>query len=417
MTFKTGLILCFLLMISSAGWSQILIFDYKNAITSPIYQGNRAIDKLCKIADICIPAHPANNKSWNVIATLDEQAGRSEFSAFLNRMTNQLHIFYPANFYEWHNDPVSMRRLAAWVFLAKLGQDPLLENQICGHWIIRAAARKTMQTLNRPFVPFVQEYPITYVLAANGIFPDKNLPVNNDPPGTPDSLRQLNDEYAEMLLDFIEKAGLFRNKNNLAAHLLLSALNEQSIDLLTELPADTLGADPMSWFKQNMAKKLLVFYAPVSAGNFESQYWEITELHWKDKKGKIRKNTLSSIHSCLQEKARFLPALRRMQEQLWNLGKQAHPGIQSAMAALRLEISAVIRGTSDGKKLADLEKVLLEKNQEIMTIEQYTEQAQKQFVQPGARLKHLLQAVRSFRQHENIYPGAKEVLDKWDDYQ
>lgn len=415
MTYKKWLTLFLLLLIPSAGWCQILLYDYKNAFLSPIYQGDRAVDRLCKIADICIPGKTGEKNSWQIIATLDEQADRSEFSAFLNRPLKQLHIFYPRNFYEWHSDIVALRRLAAWVFLAKLGLDPLLEDQIQGHWIIRAAARKTMQTLNRPFVPFVQEHPITYALVSHGIYPDNRLPVDFDPPTTPDCLRQLSDEYADLLLDSCAKADLFQKKN-LAAHLLLSQLNEKSISLMTELPADTLGADPAAWFKQDMTTKLLTFYAPLSAAYFESQYWEMTEVYWRSSTGKRQKATLSTLHSHIKEKTEFLPALRRIHTQLWNLSKHTHPHLQNALAALRTELSAVIHGKADGSKLAEKEKVLLQKTLELMTIEQYTVQAQKRLVQPGARMKHLLQTVRSFRQQENIYPGAKEVLDKWDDY-
>ena len=415
MSYKVWILLFFLLLTPSAGWCQILLYDYKDAIFSPVFQGQRAIDRLCRIADICIPEAIPGRPQWKVVAAFDKEAGDSEFAAFLNQKTKELHIYYPRDFYRWQNDPECMRRLAAWVFIAKLGLDPLQEDQLRGHWLVRAAARKTIQNLNRPFVPFVQEYPVTYVLASHGIYPGNHLPINNDPPGTPSCLRQMSDEYAELLLEAISKTGLF-GKKKLASHLLLSQLNEQSVSLLSELPAMNLGADPMAWFKQSIESKLLAFYAPMSAEYFETMYWEMTELHWRDTQGKARKDSLSTLHERLKEAPEIKYNLPRIQEHLWSLSKNTHPHLQGALTTLRLELSAISRGTSNGKKLAEYEKALLRKVSELMTIEQYTADAQKRFVQPGARMKHLLQAIRTLRQREDIYPGAKEVLDRWDDY-
>lgn len=415
MSYKAWILLFLLLLTPSAGWCQIFMYDYKDAQQSPTFQGQRAIDRLSRIADVCIPDLLPGRQQWKIVARYDKDAGRSEFSAFLDRRTGELRIFYPGNFYEWHNDTISMRRLAAWVFIAKLGLDPLQEDQLRGHWLIRAAARKTMQNLNRPFVPFVQEYPITYALASYGIYPGNNLPIDYDPPGTPACLRQMNDEYAELLMEALGKTGLY-GKNRLASHLLMSHLQEQSMSLLSELPALSWGADPVGWFKQNMESKLLAFYAPMSAEYFETLYWETTELHWLDKQGKQRKDTLSTLHANLKEIPNIRTTLSRMQEQLWRLSKNTHPYLQGALSPLRNELAAVSRGRSDGKKLVEQEKALLKKVAELMTIEQYTSNAQKRLVQPGARMKHLLQAVRTLRQREDVYPGAKEVLDRWDDY-
>ena len=415
MSYKVWILLFLLLLTPSAGWCQILMYDYKDAIFNPVFQGQRAIDRLCRIADICIPEAIPGRLQWNVVATLDKQAGDSEFAAFLNQKTKELHIYYPRNFYTWQNDPECMRRLAAWVFIAKLGLDPLQEDVLRGHWIIRAAARKTIKNLNQPFVPFVQEYPITYVLASHGVYPGNHLPINNDPPGTPASLQQMSDEYAELLLEAIGKTGLFAKKK-LASHLLLSQLNEQSVDLLSELPGMSLGADPIAWFKQSIESKLLAFYAPMSAEYFETMYWEMTELYWRDIKGTARQDTLSTLHERLKETPEIKYNLPRIQEHLANLSKNTHPYLQSALTALRQELAAINRGKSNGEKLAVLEQALLRKVSELMTIEQYTADAQKRLVQPGARMKHLLQAVRTLRQREDIYPGAKEALDRWDDY-
>jgi hypothetical protein len=142
----------------------------------------------------------------------------------------------------------------------------------------------------------------------------------------------------------------------------------------------------------------------------------MTELHWRDVKGKARQATLSTLHERLKETPEIKYNLPRIQEHLSNLSKNVHPHLQGALTALRLELSAINRGKSNGEKLADLEQALLRKVSELMTIEQYTADAQIRFVQPGARMKHLLQAIRTLRQREDIYPGAKEALDRWDDY-
>ncbi len=392
---------------------QIIMHDYTEADLSPAFQGKRSVERLCRIVNTCMPED--RNVHWKVVAKYDPSLPYSRFAAEMDRRLREMQIRFPADFPRWMRSRESMRQLTAWVFLAKLDLPPEHADRLKTHWLVRAVAAKAIQTLNRPPIPFVQEYPFAYTLTSCGYYPVGGLPVWDEMPGTPPALQQLNDEYAELLMESCARSGFFR-RERFAEQLLLAAVNGEECDLAKLLPSESAAADPEMWFRGCMDGRLFAFYAPMSAVHFETMYRELAVIRWQDPDGKVQHCRLPELYQRRSEIPEYTRQVRQLSHDLARMSRNIHPMLHEPFNQLRRNLAEILAGREAPQDFATAERTLFAAVDRLMQIESMLSEVQKQKIPPGVRMANLLTAVRELRKHELRYPGVDKLLDRWDDY-
>ena len=410
---------------------KIRMLHFDDAKKQPSFHAARTGDRLRRIAEWCIPSpHAVPRKvTWSV----EKDPYLFRFHAKSAGLRKETNITVPAYFPGWIRDPVVFRKLTAWVVLARLGRGPEMAEAITGHWIIRGLAYKALaDSREQAKFQFTKDYPVAWALASHGIYPALDSVFTTDHEEIYSASSEWTWEYAALLLEACHRSGFLRE--SLAENLLNAALSgTDGGDARTAFfkAADALGTvrkqkkrkDERNvifneWFQENVKRSLLSFFMPESPECSETRYWAASECYWTDADGKTRSCRPAELPLLRAEIPDAAGVVAGLLSRL-TVRNESHPMIQEQLSDLRSAIAQyALEGTPEqsAEKIRAAEKELIRIIDFLVQTEHHLSFAQIRFVQPGARMAHLLRAVRRQPREHTAFSGVDERLDKWDDY-
>ncbi len=398
---------------SDAG--KIHFFQYEDASRFPSFHTTQTAGRVRRLTEWCIP-EPAGNP-WQTVFETGTEPGYENFHAKGIRKDRKTVITLPPDFQNWNRNPECIRKIFAWNVLARLGHGPEIADTLTGHWIIRGLTEKMLtESRNQVQNPFVRYYPAAYALASRGIYPELDFVLISEPEGIPEHLQKWNAEYASLLLEACGKAGLFRN--NLAKILLNDVIagreNGNSRKAFLDFPVfQTWQTSPHQWFQKSLREQLLAFFSPTSPVHFEKLYWQTAQIELPD--GQVCSLAELPFHAA---KFKDYSAVVGKLERSLRFDTKIPQDLQKPLAELRKTLLKS-RQEKDPQKASGMirkaEEKLIAETERLENIETYLSQVQAKRIHPGARMQHLLRAVRSFRNQTPGFAGAEKLLDKWDE--
>lgn len=410
---------------------KIRLLQFEDAWTKPSFHASRTGDRLRRLAEWCIPSPHAAPRKVTWIVEKDPYLFR--FHARTVGPRRETRITVPAYFPGWIRDPVIFRKLTAWVVLARLGRGPEMAEAITGHWIIRGLAYKALaESREQAKFQFVKDYPVASALTSRGIYPALDSVFTTNLEEIYSASGEWEGEYAALLLEACHRSGFLRE--SLAETLLKGALSgTDGGDARTAFfkAADELKAvrkrkkrkDERNvifndWFRESLKHSLLSFFLPESPECSETRYWAESECYWTDADGKNRSCRPAELPLLRAEIPNAADVVAGLLSRL-SSRDALHPMIQECLSDLRSAISQyALEGTpaQSAEKIREAEKELIRMIDYLVQTEHLLASAQIRFVQPGARMAHLLRTVRRQPREHSAFSGVNELLDKWDDY-
>lgn len=409
---------------------KIRLFPYEDARTQPSFHAARTADRLRRMAEWCIPS--PHRAPWKVTWSVEKDPYLFRFHAQGFGAGKETKITVPAYFPGWIRDPVHMRKLTAWVVLARLGRGPEMADAITGHWIIRALTYKALaDSREQAKFYFAKDYPVAWAMASHGIYPALDSVFTTETEDLHPAFREWESEYAALLLEACHRSGFLRE--SLAEKLLTAVLSGtdggdarnaffEEISALEAIKKNRRGHERNvllnEWFQNNMERSLLSFFMPESPECFETRYWTESECSWVDPDGKVQQCRPSEIPLRRDGIPNVSAVVSGLLSRLL-FGREVHPLIRERLSELRETITNHALSASPERAseiIRDAEKKMIRTVDFLVQTEYALSLAQVRLVQPGARMEYLLQSVRRQTREHAAFSGVDELLDKWDDY-
>ena len=433
-TFLAILLSGVILPVALQGQEERLYFrHFDSAETSTLFVSGRTMERTKHLVGLCLPHEEASGKSWNVVVEVDTTGTLARLETRPGKRRNEIRVRFPENIAQWKGDREQMCDLVAWCILAKMGRGPGKTPKIRSHWIVRALARRLIAEETVPSRQlFVRSYPMSYALAAHGMFASFDSVLISPPEGTPPYLCALADEYASLLLDICQRAGLLQG--GLAEKLLTAELEGSGDESLSFFAAVAEVSFPsrsqaavvseadegknffLAWFEGNAEHILLTFFAPVSAAQFEIIYRKNAWIRMIDPKThEVRR---IAIHALSKEKTAPEEAeLKETIHRLSLLKAVTPPCLQESLSGVRQALDRIrTRGMEHAEEAEEAERRLIRETSRLCGIERYLKKVQERQIVPVVRLEASLRAVREFRFRKQSETGIDRLLDQWDDY-
>lgn len=201
-----------------------------------------------------------------------------------NPAKKEVSVILPQNVLVWTENTERLHTVTAWILLARVGENPRNAEVIRDHWIVRAVARKTVGDGSKVAMPMSRYSPAAYTLTANGYLPELRMILGPDISGTSSAMSSLEDEYAELLLDYCRYYEIC--KNDLIAKILFYSVKnpkesqlrlflaaavssglQEKLRLRTEreIAVPEIGyAQVNESFRKFVQQRLISFFTPVS---------------------------------------------------------------------------------------------------------------------------------------------------------
>ena len=405
---------------------------FDSAEKSDRFVSGRLLERAKHLTGLCLP-RSTSEKPGAVSLEMDSTGTQKRLEARPGKRKGDVRVRFPAKTALWEGDMEQMCDLIAWCILAKMGRGPGKALGIRTHWIVRALAKKLMDEENASSrLPFARSYPMSYALAANGIFASFDSILISPPEGTPPNLQALSDEYASLLLEICQRAGLLQG--GLAEKLLTSELDGSGNGSLSFFSAAAEVSFPsrrqasfiaetdekqnffLSWFEQNAEHVLLTFFTPVSAAQFEMIYRETARIRLVDPETfEVRRISIAELTS--EKKTPEGAELTETARRLSLLTAVTPPGLQGPLSEVRQALDRVrLQGMDHAGEAVEAERRLIRETGRLCGIERYLKKVQEKQIGPGIRLEASLRAVRALRMKTQSGTGIDRLLDQWDEY-
>ncbi len=340
-----------------------------------------------------------------------------------------LTICVPLQFGAWKSDYNVHTWLMSVLLLAGMGEMPTTESigKIRGHWIVRGLARKAAYEKLFSDTPLGRTMPGAYTLISNGVCPSLPRIVNPPPAGLPTgSIVELDAEFAELLLEAVSDAGLFRSgAGDTLLHLALLQPDADQYAALEKLmsanPKLLRGQSCDVWFRNFAERRLINFMTPFSAEFFEKKYRDITVFRFQDAKGKECEcrpgNIISHWENLTEAKANKVLDLWIADLNL--LAFRVPLFFRGELAEIRLALSRLrTEQTEEAQEhVRQTEQKLFQKLSDYIATGQLLREAEQKMESPAIRLRRTLDSADGFRNHTRLLlPEIQKNLDRWDDY-
>ncbi len=341
-----------------------------------------------------------------------------------------LTIGVPLQFGAWKSDYSVHTWLMSVLLLAGMGEMPTSESigKIRGHWIVRGLARKAAYEKLFSDTPLGRTMPGAYTLISNGFCP--SLPQIINAPPTAElpvaSIAELDAEFAELLLEAVSNAGLFRS--GAGDTLLHLALLEPDADQYAALEK-LMSADPKllrgqtcdAWFRNFAERRLINFMTPFSAEFFEKKYRDTAVFRFRDTKGKDRECRPGNIVSHWEDMtgAEANKVLDLWIADLNLLAFRVPLYFRGELAEIRLALTRLRTEQTEEaqERVRQAEQKLFQKLSDYIATGQLLREAEQKMESPAIRLRRTLDSADGFRNHTRLLlPEMQKNLDRWDDY-
>ena len=361
----------------------------------------------------------------------------------------EVRIRLPGPFRTWTKDRESREMLMAWFVLARLELPPEYAERIRDHWIILGLARKAWESFqDTSSLPLSRSCPMAYALESHGIRPSLAKLLSSAVPSqrTSPQARELQAEYAELLLEAADRSGLL--KNNRLEGFVKAVLAEKSgvdaMDLFLEFagPAlrrrqvfgkrsgkDTSGKDTGTasreeicgkWFSESMGKLLISSFTPYAAEYFETLYHQAAEITYTDADGQEKVCSLSDLPMKREEIPDLNNKITQLLGHLSFLSTRGAPEFSAPLSQIRLAVTKCRTegGEAVRDEIARAERQLFSAFSARHALERYLAEAELRFSGPRVCFRNALEALeRSEQRSRAVFPAVNRYLDEtWDEY-
>ncbi len=401
-------------------------------------------------------AFPLRRNPYRCRVLQPDSAGNAgkEAETFLFGATlsgREVRIRLPGAFRTWANDRESREMLMAWIVLARLELPPEYAERIRDHWIILGLARKAWKSFQNGQLPLSRSYPMAYALESHGIRPTLERVLSGGSSslrGSSPHVRELQAEYAELLLEASERSGLFKN-NRLEGFLKAALLKTgpEGMDLFPEFAEAALrrrkgffgkrsGNRPQGkdlpavaasrkeiceeWFAESMEKLLIGSFTPYAAEHFETLYHEASKIPFQDADGQEKVCSLSDLPMKREEIPDLNNRITQLLGRLNYLSTRGAPEFSAPLSSIRLAVTKCRTegGEAVREEIVRAEKQLFTAFSARHALERYLAEAELRFSGPRVCFRNSLEALeRSEQRSRAVFPEANRYLDEtWDEY-
>ena len=361
----------------------------------------------------------------------------------------EVRIRLPGPFRTWTKDRESREMLMAWFVLARLELPPEYAERIRDHWIILGLARKAWESFQETSsLPLSRSCPMAYALESHGIRPSLAGLLSPAVPSqrTSPQARELQAEYAELLLEAADRSGLLKNNRleGFVKALLAGKPGVDAMDLFLEFagPAlrrrqvfgnpsgkDSSGKDAGStsrekicekWFSESMGKLLIGSFTPYAAEYFETLYHEAAKITYTDADGQEKVCSLADLPMKREEIPDLNSRITQLLGHLSFLSTRGAPEFSAPLSQVRLAVTKCRTegGEAVRDEIARAEKQLFSAFSARHALERYLAEAELRFSGPRVCFRNALEALeRSEQRSRAVFPEANRYLDEtWDEY-